>query len=695
MGTTFPHLSAPLQIAGVTLRNRMITTSMSPGAGYTDADSKPTGRFLNYLEERAAGQTALITQTLSPHRRSAEHPGLSPMPGCYDDSCIPHLKAMADVVHRHGGLIVGQPYFVHDWKTKDDEDEVPWGPSDISILKFMGPFRRMEAEHIALFKQHFLNCVRVMKDAGWDGVEVMAGVGGILNRFLSPATNDRTDEYGGSLENRVRLTVEVISEVRAMVGPDFPILVRWSPEEYVKSEHGAGHTIEESLKVVPYLEAAGMDLHNLAVGWHESSVPLTTKEVPDGHWSWISDRIRTVATKPVVTAYRETDPVVMERILKEGKADVIGGLRYSIADPAFPQKVVENRPEDIRMCICCNRCIDDVVGKELPLTKCAVNPRLGAELDTLKTPPATKRRKVLVAGSGPAGISAAVTAFDRGHDVTICEAGPRIGGSVKMSSIFSPLHERLLKSFRRQLATRPGIKVVLNTPVTLDLVRRQAPDAVVVAIGGEPKGIDVPGADGPNVVTSHDFLEMLNGHPPKKTRLLDRLLWGGGSLFLRFYYTPGFARAMSKRSPWPLGDPLAIIGGGLPGCELGHLAMDSGRKTTIIEAGRKVGYDVGGSDRFHVVGAFKKAPNVEMLTTTDVTRVTPTGVEAVQHTPEGDKPVKVDARTVAVTLGFAQNRGLFQQLQQAGVEAYEAGDCADPGRIADATKAGYQAAARV
>lgn len=695
MGTKFPILSSPIQVGGVTLRNRMLTTSMSPGAGYTDADSKPTQRFLNYLEQRAAGQTALITQTLSPHHRSPEHPGLSPMPGCYDDTCIPHLKAMAEVVHKHGGLLVGQPYFVHDWKTKDDEDERPWGPSEISILTFMGPFRRMELEHIALFKQQFLNCVRVMRDAGWDGVEVMAGVGGILNRFLSPATNDRTDRYGGSLENRVRLTVEVISEIRALVGPDFPIVVRWSPVEYVKSAHGAGHTIEDAQKVVPYLEAAGMDLHNLAVGWHESSVPLTTKDVPDGHWSWISAAIKSVATKPVVTAYRETDPVVMERILREGKADLIGGLRYSIADPDFPRKVVQDRPEEISMCICCNRCIDDVVGRELPLTVCAANPRLGAELDTLEVPKAVTRRTVLVAGSGPAGISAAITAADRGHDVVLYEAGPRIGGSVKMSSIFSPLHERLLRSFAVKLKQHPQITVVLNTPVTVDLVRQVHPDAVVVAIGGEPKGIDVPGSDGANVVTSHDFLAMLNGNPPKKRRLLDRILWSGGSLFLRFYYTPGFARAMSKRSPWPLGNPLAIVGGGLPGCELGHLAMESGRKTTIIESGRKVGYDVGGSDRFHLVGAFKKAPNVTMLTSTDIARITPSGVEAVQHTPDGDQPVSVGARTVAVTLGFASNRSLFEQLQATGIEVYEAGDCADPGRIADATKAGYQAAVRI
>ncbi|HEY0216458.1 MAG TPA: FAD-dependent oxidoreductase, partial [Cellulomonas sp.] len=536
MGRDFPHLSSPVQVGGVTLKNRMLTTSMSPGAGYVDARSRPTQRFLNYLEQRAAGQTAMIVQTTCPHERTPEHPGMSPIPGSYDDSCIPHLRQMADVVHKHGGLLVGQPYFVHDWKTKADEDEIAWGPSDISILAFMGPFKAMELEHIAIFKQQFVNCVRVMQAAGWDGVEVMAGVGGILNRFLSPATNDRTDRYGGSLENRVRLTVEVIEEIRALVGPDFPILVRWSPVEYVTSPHGEGHGIEQSLEVVPHLERAGADLHDLAVGWHETSVPLTTKQVADGHWAWISERIKQVATKPVVTAYRETDPTVMEKVLREGRADVIGGLRYSIADPEFPRKVMEDRAEDIAMCICCNRCLDDVVGKELPLEKCGVNPRLGPELDTLEVPAATTRKKVMVVGSGPGGLSAAMTASARGHDVTVYELGPRIGGSVKMSSIFSPLHERLLSYYKVQLRKHPEVTVVLGTAVTPELVRRVRPDAVVVANGGEPKGIDVPGVDGRNVVTSHDFLQMLSGKPPKKAGLVNKVMWNGAAIVLRLYY---------------------------------------------------------------------------------------------------------------------------------------------------------------
>jgi 2,4-dienoyl-CoA reductase (NADPH2) len=440
------------------------------------------------------------------------------------------------------------------------------------------------------------------------------------------------------------------------------------------------------------MEAAGLDLHNLAVGWHETSVPLTTKEVPDGHWSWISQQIKTVATKPVVTAYRETDPVVMEQILVEGKADVIGGLRYSIADPDFPLKVMADRPEDIAMCLCCNRCIDDVVSRGLPLTTCGLNPRLGAELDTLSIGTAPVRKKVMIAGSGPAGLSAAFTAHARGHEVTIYEAGPRFGGCTKMSSIFSPLHERLLRYYKTKLAKTPQVRLVLNTPVTPELVRRERPDAVVVAIGGEPKGIDVPGVDGKNVVTSHDFLQMLNGAPPRKPGLVNAVMWRGAAVFLRLYYTPAFARWATARSPWPLRRSIAIIGGGLPGCELGELTMHSGRTTAIFEENKRIGFDVGGSDRFHLTSAFKKSPLVTTFASTTVTRITADGVRGVQHTAEGDVPVEAKAKTVAVTLGFVPNRGLAEQIAAMGVQVQAVGDCNEPGRIADATKSGYQAA---
>ncbi|MDD9146954.1 MULTISPECIES: oxidoreductase [unclassified Sporolactobacillus] len=683
--TRFPTLSSPIQIGNMVLKNRMMTTSMSPGHGYVDDEGGPTPRMLHYLQERAAGQTALICQTVAFFYR---RPGFGhPLPFAYNDRHLNGLKKMADAVKPAGAFLIGQPWAVHDWKPSDEEEEKPWGPSNVVILKGMTPFTPMKKEHIEIFKEQMVRCARTLQKAGWDGVEVMAGVGGILNRFISPATNNRTDEYGGSLENRCRLTVEVIQAIRKACGPDFAILCRWSPIEYVKGIQ-EGMDVEQSLAVVPYLERAGIDMHNLAIGWHESSVPLTTKDIPDGHWSWVSEKIKQVAKKPVATGYRETDPFIMEQILKQGKADLIAGLRYNIADPEFVRKVIEDRPEDINMCICCCRCLDDVVSEGKPLEYCGVNPRLGAELDQ-PFKPVERVKRVMVIGSGPGGLSAAKTAAERGHQVTIYERGPRIGGCLVMSAIFSPMYERLKNYYQTYLKKHPEIKVKLHTKVTPELVDAIKPDAVIVAVGGHPVSLDVPGSKGKHVVQSHDFLEMLNGKPPKKPGLFNKVMWNCGSVFLRFFYTPQLARTFMSLSHWPLGKRIAIIGGGLPGCELGKEMMKHNRELTIFEERKKIGWDVGGSDRFHIRSAFKKSPHVTLNAQTKVTRINETGVFAENQ--EGHEYF-TPADTVTVTLGFEKNMELVDALKSRVKEIYAVGDCIEPARMADATKAGYRAA---
>ena len=691
MSSQYPILSSPIKINGVTLKNRMMTTSMSAGRGYISDDNRPTDRDLAYLEERAAGGTALITQTVVPWKRNADD-GLVPLASCYDESCIPDLKRMVDVVHKHGGLLSGQPYFVHDWKPSPDEKESPWGPSDIAILKFMGGFKAMSLDQIEVFKKQYINAAKVLKAAGWDAVEVMAGVGGILSRFMARATNNRTDQYGGSLENRARLTLEVIRGVREAVGPDFPIVVRWSPVDFIESPAGPGLSMEESLQIAQWMEEAGLDLHNLAVGWHETSVLLTTKVIPDGHWTYISEQIKTVAKKPVAQGYRNTDPAVMEQNLRDGKLDVIAGLRYSIADPNLPNEVMNDDTDNMRLCIVCCRCLDDVVSSGLPLNICGVNPRLGEELDHEPYPPIGKKKHVVVAGSGPGGINAALTAARRGHTVDLYEQGPRLGGSPKMSSIFSPYHERYLNYMINQINKQEGVTIHLNTPMTVDLAKKINADAIVVAIGGDPINIDVPGADNKNVVLSHDFLDMLNGKAPhKKNGGFDNFMWSAGTAFLRHHYTPTFARNMTSKYHWPIGKDVAIIGGGLPGCEFGELCKDTGRKTAIIEERKKIGYDVGGSERFGMTTGFKKAENVSLYPLTKVTSIADNGVNVVQTTKDGEeRKLFLPTKTIAVTLGFQPNRSLGEQLKDVCDEVYLIGDCDNPGRIADATKAGYQ-----
>ena len=682
-------LASPIKVGNIMLKNKLMTTSMSPVRGYIE-DEAPTIQMLNYLEERAAGGLGLMCQTVLPFTRKDRPEGLPPvhpLPAAYDEDSLPGLTAMAEVVRRHDCALVGQPWFVHDWKPDDEHVEGPWAPTNVNVNVGRTKWNVMERRHMDMFIGQMVNCALLLQKAGWDGVEIMAGVGGILNRFMSPATNNRTDEYGGCLKNRMRFPVEVIKAVREAVGPDFLITCRWSPVEYVTGVK-PGNTINDALLIVPYLEEAGIDLHNLAVGWHETSIPLTTKDVPDGSWAWISEKIKTVATKPVAMGYRNTDPLIMEKNLREGKMDMVAGLRYDIADPNFPKKVMEDRLEDINRCIGCCRCLDDVVSSGKPLNYCSVNPHLGKELRKPMYIRTKSPKKVLVAGSGPGGLAAALTASIRGHDVTIFERGYRIGGCLTMSSIFSPSYEYLLKYYKRQLQKHPKIKVKLHTEVTPELVAEFKPDAVVLAIGGEPVNINVPGAEGGNVVTSHDFLEMLNGRAPQKPGLVNKVLWNAGSEFLKYIYWPGLGRTVTGISPWPMGHKIAVIGGGLPGVELSHLLMHKNRKLDIIEERKKIGFDVGGSYRFHYTSAFKKAPNVEMDPLTTVEEINSKGVK-MKNASGREKFYR--ANTVTVTKGFKPNMALAAAIRKQfpDLELYVVGDCINPARMADATKAGY------
>lgn len=682
----YSHLLSPITVGGLHLRNRMITTSMSPGEGYTDAVThKPTQMFLNYLEERAAGGFDLICQTVMmyPQTGVTRHP----VPWAFSDEYVEGLSAMAAVVHKHGSHLVGQIPALNNWRPTGSDKEEAYGPSDITIRKIHGQvFVPMKKEQIPDYIGQAVNAAGILKKSGWDGVELVAGAGGTLNRFLSKATNNRTDEYGGSAENRCRLLLEMCAAIKQAL-PGFPVFLRWSAIDLVPG----GNDIEDAKELAQFIDNAGFGYINIQIGWHESSEPTTTKEIPDGYWSWVSAELKKVCTKtPVVTGYRETDPRVMEKILAEGKADLIGGLRYSLADPEFPKKLREGRDKEIRKCICCCRCLDDMAaakGQEY----CSVNPGLGPELLT-KLKKAEYPRRVMVIGSGPAGMSAALTAAKMGHYVTLYERGPRIGGCLVLSSVFSPMYERLLKYYKTVLPQYENLKIKVNSPVTGDTVRKLAPDAVIVAVGGEGHDGGIPGVDGKNVITSHDLLELLNGRPPQKPGIVNKVMWNAGFVFLHFIYFPQLVSlVLQLPSPWPLGKKVAIVGGGLPGCEMGMKLTGGWRKMEIFEEG-KIGYDVGSSNRFIVRNTFKQADDVKMNEKYKVVSITDSGVYAVG--PDGRENF-YPANSTAVTLGFKENRALYEQIKDLAPQVFLVGDANEPKRMPDATKAGYRAAMQI
>ncbi len=350
----------------------------------------------------------------------------------------------------------------------------------------------------------------------------------------------------------------------------------------------------------------------------------------------------------------------------------------------------------MRECIVCCRCLDDVVSQGKPLNYCGVNPRFGEELDHEAIPPAKKKKKVMVVGSGPAGINAAVYAAMRGHTVDLYEQGPRLCGCVKMSSIFSPYHERYITYLTNLLKRHPEVHVHLKHKMDVNSIKAGHVDVVILAIGGDVRDLGVPGEDGKNVITSHMFLDMLNGDKPKVKGAFNNFMWWGATTFLKMYYTPSFARKATASMSWPISKNVAIIGGGLAGCEFGTLCMNTGRTTSIIDSHKKIGFDVGGSERFHMTTAFKKAPNVTTYPLTNVTEITSDGVKAVQSDKEGNNhKIFVPAKTVAVTLGLKRNDQLYEAIKDCAPEVYLIGDANEPHRIADATKAGYRVACSI
>ena len=265
-----------------------------------------------------------------------------------------------------------------------------------------------------------------------------------------------------------------------------------------------------------------------------------------------------------------------------------------------------------------------------------------------------------------------------------------MGGCLLMSAVFDPMYERLTDYYRTIVSKTPNIKVKLNTTVDYRLVKAEKPAAVIVAVGGVPLDINVPGVNGKNVVRSHDFLELLGGHPPQKSGLFNKIMFNAGAVFMKYFYSAGLLKKMMAMK-WPFGKRVAIIGGGLPGCDLAVELGKHNRQLAIFEEGKRVGYDVGASDRFHTISQLREK-GVQMEPLTKVLAITDKGVKAVR----ADKTeVMYEADSVAVTLGFRKNMDLVDELQGLVPEIYAIGDCVNPQRMADANKQGYRAAVKI
>ncbi|MGY6706671.1 oxidoreductase [Roseinatronobacter sp.] len=485
----YPHMFAPLDLGFTTLKNRVLMGSMHTGL----EERGDWNRVAEYYAIRARGGVALmVTGGMAPNPEGGVFPGAA---GLYTAQDIANHRLVTDRVHDAGGKIAMQ--ILHAGRYAYGPDCV--GPSPIKSP--ISPFKPAELDEDGIEKQiaDMVTAALRARDAGYDGVEVMGSEGYFINQFLCAATNHRTDRWGGSYDNRMRLAIEIVRRVHDAVGPDFILIYRISLIDLVPN----GQTFDQVTRLAQAIEAAGATILNTGIGWHEARVPTIATSVPRAGWAWVTRKLMGKVGIPLVTSNRINTPEVAEDLLAGGAADMVSMARPFLADPDFVAKAADGRADQIAPCIACNQaCLDHTFqGK---VSTCLVNPRACHETE-LTYKQTTTPRNVAVVGAGPAGLMAALVASGRGHHVTLFEAEGQIGGQLNMARQIPGKEEfhGLVEWFTTRVA-QSQIKLHLNTRATPEVL--DGFDDVVIATGVIPRDPQIDGQDAPNVLRYTDVL---------------------------------------------------------------------------------------------------------------------------------------------------------------------------------------------
>ena len=488
----YPHLLSPITVGSQVLSNRVIMGSMHTRLEYGE---RAVERLAAFFGERARGGTGLIiTGGVAPNWEGRiEEEALTLE---REDQLHEH-RPITEAVHRHGGRILLQ--VLHTGAYAKHGDIV--GISEVqSPINNRAP-RKLTSAEIEKTIEDFVNCCRLAIAAGYDGVEFMGSEGYFLNQCVAPRMNNRTDEWGGTSEKRRRIPVEVVRRTRAALGAGPIICYRMSGTDLVEG----GQTAEEVDALARELEAAGADMLNIGVGWHEAVVPTIAYMAPRGAFIFAAKRIKSVVRVPVVGSNRINMPEVGEQLIANGDVDMVSLARPMLADPAFVNKSAAGRAQEINTCIACNQACLDLIFSEQPAS-CLVNPKAGHETEFVEGKAAVSRR-IAVVGAGPAGLSCAINAAERGHGVTLFDADSKIGGQINLAHRIPGKTEfgEMLRYYRTRLATL-NVDVRLNTTATVEMLKAGGFDAVVVATGILPRKPDIDGIDHPKVVSYIDVI---------------------------------------------------------------------------------------------------------------------------------------------------------------------------------------------
>lgn len=683
---SYDMLFSPMKIGNVEIKNRIVMAPMCMGFGQYNGCATET--MMNYYEERAKGGVGLIFTEIT---RINDITGASSFGqlGMSHDYQIPALREMADRIHKHnckimvelhhpgrqnlglmigtvpicnvGSKLMGNLYtkiltqtVIPQGKKLQDKHIVPRtvAPSKCERSKMSDSINReLSVKEIKRIICQFVEGAVRVKKAGCDGVELHAAHGYLIQQFLSPNTNKRTDQYGGSLENRMRFLLEIIDGIRSNCGKDFPIVVRLTVDEMYSEigQNGKGYNLEEGIKMAKILNDKGIDAIDVSSAAYDTfNYWLEPTTFTPGWRKYLASEVKKVVDIPVIAANLIRSPKQAEIQLEEGTQDFISLGRPLIADPHWPNKVKSGNENLIKRCVCCLYCFESMMKGAYNYThgNCSVNPFVGRENVSLKQN--GNGRKVLIIGAGCAGLTAAELLSKRGFDVTVLEKESKQGGQLNLAS--KPPHKEKINWVCEDLlsnAINSGSKVLFNTKADKDIIASYSPEIVITATGGN--AIHPKSFNGDNVVT---VTQVLNGD-------ID----------------------ISNKK-------VAVIGSGMTGLETSELLVSKGNKVTVVEMADKIAPGAWFQQLDDALPVLKKA-GTEFLTSHKLLSVSSSGIELENLKEKKAVAIKVDF--VVLSLGVRSDNSLYNEIKNSNsYKVYNIGDSNKIGRIANATESAYQ-----
>ena len=642
--TAYPHLLAPLDLGFTTLKNRVLMGSMHTGL----EETRDWNRVAEFYATRARGGVALmVTGGMAPNAEGGVFPGAA---GLFSDDDIANHKIVTDRVHDAGGKIAMQ--ILHAGRYAYSQDCV----SASAVKSPISPFvpKELDADGIEKQISDIVTAAVRARQAGYDGVEVMGSEGYFLNQFLVTHVNKRTDEWGGSYENRMRLPIEVVTRVREAVGADFILIYRLSMIDLIPN----GSTWAEVVQLAKAIEAAGATILNTGIGWHEARIPTIATSVPRAAFSWVTKKLMGEVGIPVITSNRINTPQVAEDVLSDGCADMVSMARPFLADPDFVAKAAAGQAAQITPCIACNQaCLDHTFSGKM--STCLVNPRACYETELVLSPASTVKT-IAVVGAGPAGLSTALALSERGHKVSIFEKAKQIGGQLNMAKQVPGKEEFWgLVEYYEAMVAEAGIKLRLGEVADVDALAGF--DEVVIATGVLPRDPAIPGQDGPNVLS---YIDVLRGKAPVGKRVAVIGAGGIGFDVAEFLVTDDSPTddLQAWLTEWGVADPQDVRGGV---AAAGPQPEPPVREVTLLQRkAQKLGKNLGKTTGW-IHRAALQMKNVKMIGGVNYERIDADGLH-VSSGEARENPTLIAVDTIVLCAGQVSERSLADALIAAG-----------------------------